>query len=112
MPAEGVYAGYVVVGSALGTNHVGQRAYPAAINVGKPRTFSPGEEGERFLEATLLGFEGDLYERSVSIVFVRWLRGPRTFGSVEELERVVLSNVDWVRKTLGEKGFELSGRCA
>ena len=112
MPAEGVYAGYVVVGSALGTNHVGQRAYPAAINVGKPRTFSPGEEGERFLEATLLGFEGDLYERLVSVVFVRWLRGPRTFGSVEELERVVLSNVDWVRKTLGEKGFELSGRCA
>ena len=111
LPAEGVYAGFVVVGNALGTDHVGEVAYPAAINVGKPRTFSPGEEGEQFLEATLLGFEGNLYDRAIRVVFVRWLREPRTFGSVEELERVVLSNVDWVRKTLGEKGIELSGRC-
>ncbi|HJA28493.1 MAG TPA: tRNA pseudouridine(55) synthase TruB [Candidatus Olsenella pullicola] len=111
LPAEGVYAGFVVVGHGLGTDHVGEVAYPAAINVGKPRTFSPGEEGEQFLEATLLGFEGILYDRVVRVVFVRWLREPRAFGSVEELERVVLSNVDWVRKTLGEKGVELSGRC-
>lgn len=112
LPAEGVYAGFVVVGSGLGTDHVGEVAYPAAINVGKPRSFSPGEEGEAFLEATLLGFEGDLYGERVRVVFVRWLREPRTFGSVEELERVVLGNVDWVRKTLGEKGVGLSGRCA
>ena len=111
LPAEGVYAGFVVVGNGLGTDHVGEVAYPAAINVGKPRTFSPHEEGKQFLEATLLGVEGDLYGRVVRVVFVRWLREPRTFGSVEELERVVLSNVDWVRKTLGEKGIELSGRC-
>ena len=112
LPAEGVYAGFVVVGSGLGTNHVGEVAYPAAINVGKPRSFSPGEEGEAFLEATLLGFEGNLYGERVRVVFARWLREPRAFGSVEELERVVLGNVDWVRKTLGEKGVELSGRCA
>ena len=112
LPAEGVYAGFVVVGSGLGTDHVGEVAYPAAINVGKPRSFSPGEEGEAFLEATLLGFEGDLYGERVRVVFVRWLREPRAFGSVEELERVVLGNVDWVRRTLGERGVELSGRCA
>ena len=112
LPAEGVYAGFVVVGSGLGTDHVGEVAYPSAINVGKPRSFSPGEEGESFLEATLLGFEGDLYGEHVRVVFVRWLREPRAFGSVEELERVVLGNVDWVRKALGERGVELSGRFA
>ncbi|HIZ46739.1 MAG TPA: adenylyltransferase/cytidyltransferase family protein [Candidatus Olsenella pullistercoris] len=98
LPAEGVYAGYVV---ASGT------AWPAAINVGRPRSFSPGEEGEAFLEATLLGFSGDLYGAEVSVVFVRWLRAPRTFSSVSELERVVLGNVSWVREALGEDGIDL-----
>lgn len=98
LPAEGVYAGYVVVDDT---------AWPAAINVGKPRSFSPGEEGQSFLEATLLGFSGSLYGREVAVVFARWLRAPRTFSSVEELERVVLSNVSWVRATLGESGIDL-----
>ena len=100
LPAEGVYAGYVACGEV---------AWPAAINVGKPRSFSPGEEGEPFLEATLLGFDGNLYGREVCVVFARWLREPRTFSSVEELERVVLGNVSWVRATLGERGIDLGG---
>ena len=99
LPAEGVYAGYVVRGDT---------AWPAAINVGKPRSFSPGEEGEPFLEATLLGFSGDLYGAEVRVAFARWLRAPRSFSSVGELERVVLSNVSWVRVTLGERGIDLS----
>ena len=100
LPAEGVYAGYVACGGT---------AWPAAINVGKPRSFSPGEEGAQFLEATLLGFDGDLYGAEVSVVFVRWLREPRLFSSLDELERVVLGNVSWVRATLGERGVCLGG---
>lgn len=95
LPAEGVYAGYV---AADGT------AWPAAINVGRPRTFSPGEEGESFLEATLLGFDGNLYGAEVDVIFVCWLREPKSFSSLEELERVVLGNVAWVRGVLGEEG--------
>ena len=105
LPAEGVYAGFVSVDMAPGESE--RRAYPAAINVGKPRSFSPGEEGASFLEATLLGFEGDLYGRGVCVSFVRWLRAPRRFDSVGELERTVLSNVDWVRRALGEEGVVL-----
>lgn len=100
LPAEGVYAGYVALSGT---------AWPAAINVGKPRSFSPGEEGEQFLEATLLGFDGDLYGDEVRVVFARWLREPRLFSSLEELERVVLGNVSWVRATLGERGIHLRG---
>ena len=100
LPAEGVYAGYVAHGDT---------AWPAAINVGKPRSFSPGEEGAPFLEATLLGFSGDLYGADVAVVFARWLREPRTFSSVKELEDVVLGNVSWVRATLGERGISLRG---
>ncbi len=103
LPAEGVYAGLVCVGDAGD-----QVAHPAAINVGKPRTFSPGEEGAAFLEATLLGFSGDLYGQEVSVVFCRWLREPRAFSSVEELERAVAANVDWVRGALGEGGVPVA----
>lgn len=98
LPAEGVYAGYVSRGGA---------AWPAAVNVGAPRTFSSDERGTSFLEATLLGFTGDLYGADVDVVFLRWLREPRVFDSVEELERVVLGNVDWVRKSLGERCVRL-----
>ncbi|WP_072371130.1 riboflavin kinase [Thermophilibacter mediterraneus] len=100
LPAEGVYAGFVAVGAM---------AWPAAINVGKPRSFSPGERDAAFLEATLLGFEGSLYGEEVSVVFARWLREPRSFASLEELERTVLGNVGWVRATLGERGVSLLG---
>ena len=41
------------------------------------------------------------------MTFVRWLRAPRRFDSVGELERTVLSNVDWVRRTLGGEGIVL-----
>ena len=103
LPAEGVYAGYAACGDT---------AWPAAINVGKPRSFSPGEEGASFLEATLLGFEGDIYGEEVRVAFVRWLREPRSFSSIEELERVVLGNVSWVRATLGERGIALRGEAS
>ena len=82
-------------------------AYAAAINVGRPPTFEPGQEGARFLEATLIGFEGDLYGRTVGVCFLRWLRASRPFDSLAELERTVLANVDWTAKALGERGVSL-----
>ena len=99
MPAEGVYAGYV---------SSGDRAWPAAVNVGTPPTFSSPEPA--FLEANLIGFSGDLYGRAVAVSFVHWLRPSRRFDSLEELERVVLGNVDWVRKNLGEGAISLRKR--
>ena len=92
LPAEGVYAALVCDGS---------HAWPAAVNVGAPRSFG-GVAGEPFLEASLVGFSGDLYGRRLSVSFVAWLREPRTFASLEELEATVLGNVAWVRKYLGE----------
>lgn len=91
MPGEGVYAGWAVRG---------ELAWPAAINVGTPPTFASTADPS-FLEASLIGFEGDLYDADVAIAFTDWLRASRPFSSVEELERVVLGNMDWVRKNLG-----------
>lgn len=99
VPDQGVYAGYVVAGRA---------AWPAALNVGAPPSFSPAEDAPRSLvEANLLGFAGDLYGRAVEVVLVRWLRDSRPFDSLDELERTVLGNIEWVRATLGTRGVAL-----
>lgn len=91
MPGEGVYGGWAIVGEA---------AWPAAVNVGAPRTFTDSVD-DSFLEAHLLGFEGDLYGRDVAIVFSQWLRAARRFESTAELERVVGNNINWVQMYLG-----------
>ena len=91
-PAEGVYAAVAVAGG---------HAWPAAVNVGAPRSFG-GQEGVPFLEATLLGFSGDLYGSELAVCFVEWLREPRSFSSLAELEGTVLGNVEWVRRYVGE----------
>lgn len=96
MPGEGVYACVVTDG---------QRAWPAAANVGAPPTFS--EHRDAFLEANLIGFEGDLYGADLAVLFVEWLRASRPFSSLEELERVVLGNIDWVRHNIGDASVEV-----
>lgn len=96
MPAEGVYA--CVVSD-------GVHAWPAAANVGAPPTFA--EHRDAFLEANLIGFKGNLYNQSLEVIFVEWLRASRPFSSLEELERVVLGNIDWVRTNIGSAGVEV-----
>lgn len=96
LPRKGVYAGVVVHG---------RRAWPAAVNVGKPPTFSSPDPA--FLEAHLVGFSGDLYGDAVSVLFCRWLRASRCFSSLDELERTVLGNVTWVRDNIGSAGVEV-----
>ncbi|MBP3885147.1 MAG: hypothetical protein J6D54_09465, partial [Olsenella sp.] len=68
MPAEGVYACLAYSGGT---------AWPAAVNVGAPPSFS--DPNPHFLEANLIGFEGDLYGLEMVILFVSWLRASRTF---------------------------------
>lgn len=92
MPGEGVYAGWGIVDGA---------AWPAAINVGKPRTFTDRADSS-FLEAHLLGFTGDIYGRCIAIAFAEWLRAARRFDSTAELERVVDSNINTVQMYLGK----------
>lgn len=101
-PAEGVYAALAVTDG---------HAWPAAVNVGAPRSFG-GEEGKPFLEATLLGFSGDLYGSELAILFVEWLREPRKFPSFEVLEQTVLGNVEWVRRYVGPADLLADPRAA
>ncbi|MBQ9059246.1 MAG: riboflavin biosynthesis protein RibF [Atopobiaceae bacterium] len=97
MPHEGVYAGFV---------HIDNRLWPAAINVGAPRSFSGPRDA--FLEANLIGFSGDIYESALEVVFIEWLRAAKSFSSLEELERTVLANIAWTERYLGSEGMVIT----
>lgn len=90
LPEQGVYACYFVLGGSF---------WPAAVNVGAPPSFSAPEAA--FLEANIVGFQGNIYGEEACVVFVRWLRDSRRFDSLPELERVVLGNIKWVQDNLG-----------
>lgn len=93
IPADGVYAGYAVVGESR---------LPAAVNVGVRPTFG---ENHRLIEAFILDFEGDLYGETVAVEFAHWLRPEARFDSVDDLvvqmnadverTRALVGNADW-----------------
>lgn len=96
-PGQGVYACVVRY-----KNH----AWPAAVNVGAPPTFLAKQQN--FLEAHLLGFEGDLYGKEVEVAFIAFLRPSRKFSSLEELEKTVVGNIQWVAANIGSVPMEVS----
>lgn len=97
MPADGVYEGLTLVGDTV---------WPAAVNVGLPPTYAD-RAASAHLEANLIGFTGDLYGRSVSLAFTRWLRPSRTFDELDELIETVEGNISDITSNLGDKGVAL-----
>ena len=97
VPAEGVYAGLVLVDGV---------AWPAAINVGIPRTFAD-EPNCASIEANMVGFNEDIYGREVAVAFIEKLRGQQKFASLDELMAAVNGNIDWVRTNIGPTGFRI-----
>lgn len=94
-PCKGVWAGFA---SFEG------KSWPAAINVGRPPTFDAGVEKltSHFLEATLLGFEGNLYGKELTVAFGPRLRSSHKFSSQVELINAVTINIAQVRTLYGD----------
>src|SRR3954447_7264400 len=76
LPADGVYAGLVMVTGLDGG------PFPAAVSVGSNPTFAGTS---RTVEAHLLDFDGDLYGRRVRVEACHRLRDTTAFGSVVDL---------------------------
>ena len=74
VPDHGVYTCRAQVD---GTDHV------AAVNVGVRPTFKTGRG--LLVEAFLLDFDADIYDRELRLDFLERLRGERRFDSVEAL---------------------------
>jgi riboflavin kinase/FMN adenylyltransferase len=88
LPEPGVYAMWVRVDDAW---------HMAATNVGYRPTFG----GDRLtVEAYLLDFVGDLYDRDVRAVFVERLREERKYTAIDELVAQIGRDVEKVRSLL------------
>lgn len=90
---EGVYAGYALVNATI---------YPAAINVGTPKSFPEQlQKHKHFLEAHLLGFDEDIYGEVLSVAPIKILRQPKAFKSIDELKLAVQTNLHETEKLVG-----------
>lgn len=86
VPADGVYTGLVIFDGNY---------RPAAINIGLNPTFS-GTQSLR-IEAHLLDFDGDLYDKEVLLLFMKRIRGELSFPSVDDLKYQIREDTCIVR---------------
>ena len=90
IPADGVYAAWLTVDA---------ERYPAAVSIGNNPTF----EGvpEKQIEAHALDQKLDLYDRTVEVSFVEYVRGMRRFDDVDALVAQMHADELRVRGILG-----------
>jgi len=81
IPADGVYAGRCTIDGAI---------YPAAVSIGKTPTFG---DQQRQVEAHLIGYEGDLYGRTLHLELLDWLRDQMRFPGVARLKEQLARDV-------------------
>lgn len=89
IPSDGVYSGVTTIDGI---------SYPAAISIGTRPTVT--DSRERIVEAFLLDFSGDLYEKKVILDFQNFLRPQIKFDSFEELRKQISLDVAAVRSDI------------
>lgn len=101
-PPHGVYA---VLAELEG------REYPAVTNIGTNPTF---EDGATTLETYILDFQGDLYNKELTLRFIRRLRDEKKFSSSADLVDQIEKDVRETRRLLEKSTDEhsLSNRSA
>ncbi len=90
IPGDGVYA--------VRVPHEG-KIWPGAANVGSNPTFG---ETARKVEIHLIGFQGDLYGKWLTVDFVERLRDTSQFKSVAELVEQLRRDIEQARRIAGE----------
>lgn len=78
---HGVYATRVNINGA---------EYSAVTYVGKRPTY---KLENTILETNIIGFEGDLYEKELTVHFLQYIRGEKTFSSTEELKNQINADI-------------------
>ncbi len=91
VPGNGVYACFAEL--------EGERM-PAVVNIGMRPTFADNLNAP-VVEAHLLDFEGDLYDRELRLVFVARLRDERKFSGPEPLIEQIGRDIQRARELLG-----------
>lgn len=112
IPANGVYACWVYIGEevsrsgdfscskGLKPSRQGKTKHPAVTNIGIRPTFTPNQV-EANVEAHLLDFEGDLYNKELKLAFVEHLREEKKFNGVDELLTQIHADIERAHTVLG-----------
>ena len=87
IPGRGVYVGSVVVDGA---------SYPAMINIGYNPTFN--KRRLLSMEAHLLDFHQNIYDKEVSVSFYKKIRSEQRFASIDELIEQLHKDVEVTRE--------------
>ncbi len=74
IPAKGVYAAYTFIDG---------KKYPAMVNIGYKPTVS--NETNLFIEAHIINFDKNIYDREITISFLQKLRDEQQFSNISEL---------------------------
>ena len=90
MVPDGVYAG---------CSEVDGIRYPAVLNIGFAPTYGVKEKR---IETHLIGFNGNLYDRNLTVTLVKKLRDICKFDSVEMLKEQIVKDVDAAKKAVTE----------
>ena len=88
LPADGVYAVRVLLG---------HKQYGGMLNIG----FKPTLKGsQRTIETHLFNFEADIYDKELSVEFIKLLRKEMKFNSIEELKKQLQTDKSEAKKIL------------
>ena len=87
VPADGVYAGRCEIDG---------HSYPVALSIGTLPTF--GQTNSRQIEGHLIGFDGDLYGRTIQIDVLDWVREQVKFNGVEALKGQIARDVEEIKR--------------
>lgn len=90
LPPNGIYACWA---------RIGAERFMAATNIGVNPTFTPDKRAVN-VEAHLLDFDRDIYDRMMTVEFVSRLRDELKYESVEALVNQIHKDVEETRKVL------------
>lgn len=80
--------------------------YPSVSNIGtKPTVTYNTKDAPVICESHIIGFDGDIYGKSVTVKLFERIRDEKKFDSLEELTRAVESDVTFTKKYFKEKGL-------
>lgn len=88
VPCDGVYAAMVELPD--------KQQVPAAVSIGHKPTFG---KMQKVIEAHLLNYQGDLYDQTIQVNFLRWVREQMSFTGlpalVDQIQRDVMQVRQW-----------------
>ncbi len=88
IPYQGVYTGYA---------YVDGKKYKCITNVGDNPTF----DGDKItIESHILDFDEDIYDKTITIEFIRRIRGVRKFSSIDALIEQIRGDEQVARREL------------